>query len=287
MQTFATEDPDAMFSEDWQYQIGKISAKIPGRDYQQVPYIDSWGNTETETNFFKRIVANMLNPAYIKKIDTREVNKELQRLYDVTGDGYVFPKPVWKSYNFKDENGVAQTYYLTEEEWVATSRAKGRESFDLVQKFMNSKAYKEMSDPDRADMISDLYSYADYKASKAYIHNYRKELSSATKWIEKYETFSNAIGGYDVLDYKLLDRKVHDVTGVKLNASDSSKPYTTACAKLIAVYDSGAKIPSDPAKRDAMMEALDISPKVRNWTRDAAKEFNDKEWRKLGVEPPA
>lgn len=287
MQTFATENPDAMFSEDWQYQIGKISAKIPGRDYQQVPYIDSWGNTETETSMFKRIVANMFNPAYIKKIDTREVNKELQRLYDVTGDGYVFPKPVWKSYNFKDENGVAQTYYLTEEEWVATSRAKGRESFDLVQKFMNSKAYKEMSDPDRADMISDLYSYADYKASKAYIHNYRKELSSATKWIEKYETFSNAIGGYDVLDYKLLDRKVHDVTGVKLNASDSSKPYTTACAKLIAVYDSGAKIPSDPAKRDAMMEALDISPKVRNWTRDAAKEFNDKEWRKLGVEPPA
>lgn len=287
MQTFATENPDAMFSEDWQYQIGKISAKIPGRDYQQVPYIDSWGNTETETSMFKRIVANMFNPAYIKKIDTREVNKELQRLYDVTGDGYVFPKPVWKSYNFKDENGVAQTYYLTEEEWVATSRAKGRESFDLVQKFMNSKAYKEMSDPDRADMISDLYSYADYKASKAYIHNYRKELSSATKWIEKYETFSNAIGGYDVLDYKLLDRKVHDVTGVKLNASDSSKPYTTACAKLIAVYDSGAKIPSDPAKRDAMMEALDISPKVRSWTRDAAKEFNDKEWRKLGVEPPA
>lgn len=287
MQTFATENPDAMFSEDWQYQIGKISAKIPGRDYQQVPYIDSWGNTETETSLFKRIVANMINPAYIKKIDTREVNKELQRLYDVTGDGYVFPKPVWKSYNFKDENGVAQTYYLTEEEWVATSRAKGRESFDLVQKFMNSKAYKDMSDPDRADMISDLYSYADYKASKTYIHNYRKELSSATKWIEKYETFSNAIGGYDVLDYKLLDRKVHDVTGVKLNASDSSKPYTTACAKLIAVYDSGAKIPSDPAKRDAMMEALDISPKVRNWTRDAAKEFNDKEWRKLGVEPPA
>lgn len=287
MQTFATENPDAMFSEDWQYQIGKISAKIPGRDYQQVPYIDSWGNTETETSMFKRIVANMFNPAYIKKIDTREVNKELQRLYDVTGDGYVFPKPVWKSYNFKDENGVAQTYYLTEEEWVATSRAKGRESFDLVQKFMNSKAYKEMSDPDRADMISDLYSYADYKASKTYIHNYRKELSSATKWIEKYETFSNAIGGYDVLDYKLLDRKVHDVTGVKLNASDSSKPYTTACAKLIAVYDSGAKIPSDPAKRDAMMEALDISPKVRNWTRDAAKAFNDKEWRKLGVEPPA
>ena len=287
MQTFATEDPDAMFSEDWQYQIGKISAKIPGKDFQQVPYIDSWGNTETETNFFKRVVANMINPAYIKKIDTREVNKELQRLYDVTGDGYVFPKPVWKSYNFKDENGVAHTYYLTEDEWVATSRAKGRESFDLVQKFMNSKAYKDMSDADRADMISDLYSYADYKASKAYIHNYRKELSSATKWIEKYETFSNTVGGYDVLDYKLLDRKVRDASGVKLDKSGSSKPYTTACAKLIAVYDSGAKIPSDPEKRDAMMEALDISPKVRNWTRDAAKAFNDKEWRKLGVEPPA
>lgn len=287
MQTFATEDPDAMFSEDWQYQIGKISAKIPGKDFQQVPYIDSWGNTETETNLFKRIVANMLNPAYIKKIDTREVNKELQRLYDVTGDGYVFPKPVWKSYNFKDENGVAHTYYLTEDEWVATSRAKGRESFDLVQKFMNSKAYKDMSDPDRADMISDLYSYADYKASKAYIHNYRKELSSATKWIEKYEAFSDAVGGYDVISYKILDRKVDNVTGVKKNPTDRSKAYTTACAKLIALYDSGADIPTDPEKRDALMEALDISPKVRNWNRDAAKAFNDNEWRKLGVEPPA
>lgn len=281
MTTF-TQDGQLLPS-DWQYQIGKLSAKIPGWDYHQIPYVDSWGNTETETVLWKRIVANMFNPAYVKKIDTRDVNKELQRLYDATGDGDVLPKPGWKTYRYTDENGKNQTVYLTEEEYLAYGRAKGRNQFDLVSKFLKSNAYKNMTDPDRANVLDDIYYYSEYKAQKEYINNYKGE---PYDWVKKYEEFSNAYGGYDVSDYIIVRSSTSDVKGLY----DPNKPgsnaisNTSSAAKALAIYKTGVKIPSDPEMRNQFLDALGVSSKeVKTWNPAQTEEFLEKIKKKYGI----
>lgn len=282
MRTFTTDDPERALSADWQYQIGKISAKIPGWDYHQIPYVDSWGNTETETNLWKRIVSNMVSPAYFKKIDDRAVNKELQRLYDATGDGRVLPDPGWKTYTYKDENGKNQTYFLTEEEYLAYGRAKGRNNFDLVQKFIKSPAYQKVSDADKAEIIDDLYYYGEYKASSEYIHNYRKEPYS---WVDNYNNFSNQVGGYDVADFIIVRNATQDVKGLKdpKHPDKNAISGTSACSKVLAIYNSGASVPTDPEKHEAFMEALDVAKTYRGYNKAQAEEFLNKTRKKYGI----
>ena len=273
MQTFTTDDPEQLLSADWQYQIGKISAKIPGWDYHQVPYVDSWGNTETETKLWKRIVANFIVPWYRKDIDTRPVNKELQRLYDVTGNPDVFPEPGWKTYRFKDDDGNSQIRYLNEEEYIAYSRAKGRENFELASKFINSPAYKNLSDADRAEILSKNYDYSEYKAQSENIINYKGEPYS---WIEKYEAFSAAVGGYDIGDFTIAKQSIEGVTGLKDPAHPEKDSYknTTSANKKLAIYNSGVKIPQDPEHQKTYFEALDVNSKdVLGWNKAQCEEY--------------
>lgn len=46
MTTFTNQND--VLTTNMQYTLGKASARIPGWDYQQIPYIDAWGRTETE-----------------------------------------------------------------------------------------------------------------------------------------------------------------------------------------------------------------------------------------------
>ena len=38
-------DKNKFLTTDQQYTLGRISARVPGVDYQQIPYIDAWGRT--------------------------------------------------------------------------------------------------------------------------------------------------------------------------------------------------------------------------------------------------
>ena len=39
-------EQDGFLTGDMQYALGKASARTPGWDFQQIPYIDAWGRTE-------------------------------------------------------------------------------------------------------------------------------------------------------------------------------------------------------------------------------------------------
>ena len=69
---------------------GKIANKIPLYDFSQIPYIDAWGRTEETGNLFERVLNNFVNPAYVKKERSTEIDGELKRLYDL-GETSVYP----------------------------------------------------------------------------------------------------------------------------------------------------------------------------------------------------
>ena len=162
-------DRNSNVGSELQYMWGKIANKIPLYDFSQIPYIDAWGRTEETGNLFERVLNNFVNPAYVKKERSTEIDGELKRLYDL-GETSVYPSRAKTNTKINGE-------YLTAEEYVKYATVKGQTSYDLATKIINSSTYSRASDAEKAYMLSYVYKYADHIA-KYEVNNE----SSLAKW---------------------------------------------------------------------------------------------------------
>ena len=176
-------DKNGNLPTDLQYTIGKVSQKIPGWDYQQMPYIDAWGRTEESGDALVRSINNLFNPAYVSQVDVDSVEQELQRLKDATGDGGVFPT---RAARYFTVNGERKD--LTAEEYQQYAKTLGNTSYQLVKEGTGSAAYRSMSDSEKAAYIDRLYDYADQTA-KASISAYKMET-----WVKNAKSAKQDIG---------------------------------------------------------------------------------------------
>lgn len=168
-----------------QYTLGKISSKIPFVEYHQIPYIDAWGRKEASGTALKRGFNNFLNPAYVSTINESDMEKELLRLYEKTGDNGVFPERADKYFIV---DGVRKD--LTAEEYVRYATLKGEKSYKAVSDLVKSKAYKKLTDQEKAKAVQEAYDYANQKAKQA-IGNYKPD-----SWVKKADEFGSNIGNY-------------------------------------------------------------------------------------------
>lgn len=176
-------DKNSAVPSDVQYTIGKVSQKIPGWDYQQIPYIDAWGRTEETGSEAERIFNNFFNPAYVSQVDVDKVEQELQRVKDATGDSGVFPERAGRSITVNGEKKD-----LTAEEYQKYAKAVGQSSYQLVKDGVNLPAYGAMSDTGKAEYISRLYKYATQTA-KSDVSDYEVE-----SWVKNAKTAKQDIG---------------------------------------------------------------------------------------------
>ncbi len=149
-------EKDSFFTSDMQYTLGKISAKTPGWDFQQIPYIDAWGRTESSGSKVENAANNFLNPAYMSQIETSAMEEELQRLYDETGIKGVLPDRASKYFTVNGERKD-----LTAEEYVEYATAKGKLSYDMLTDLINRSEYSGMNDEERAEAVEMTTKYAD------------------------------------------------------------------------------------------------------------------------------
>ena len=176
---------DDFLTPNMQRALGKASAKIPFWDYNQIPYIDAWGRKEASGSALKRFGHNFLNPAYTSKIESTEMEEELLRLFDKTGEASVFPKRADKKITVDGEDK-----YLTAEEYVKYAELKGQKSYKLITELVESDAYKSLDDEGKVRAIQDAYDYANQKAKQT-ISNYKPQ-----KWVEKADKFGNDADKY-------------------------------------------------------------------------------------------
>lgn len=159
-------DRNSNVGSELQYMWGKIANKIPLYDFSQIPYIDAWGRTEETGNLFERVLNNFVNPAYVKKERSTEIDGELKRLYDL-GETSVYPSRAKTNTKINGE-------YLTAEEYVKYATVKGQTSYDLATKIINSSTYSRASDAEKAYMLSYVYKYADQIAKYEVNNEYDK-----------------------------------------------------------------------------------------------------------------
>lgn len=162
-------DKNKFLTPDMQYALGKSSARIPGVDYGQIPFIDAWGRTENSGGVVARAFNNFANPAYTSKVSGSKMEDELSRLYEATGETKVLPQRAPKSFTVNKENKQ-----LTGEEYVKYATKRGQTSYKIVSELTGLASYKSMSDGDKADAVAKAYEYANI-VGKMSVSNYQTD----------------------------------------------------------------------------------------------------------------
>lgn len=162
-------DKNKFLTPDMQYALGKASARIPGVDYGQIPFIDAWGRMENSGGVVARAFNNFANPAYTSKVSGSKMEDELSRLYEATGEAKVLPQRAPKSFTVNKENKQ-----LTGEEYVKYATKRGQTSYKIVSELTGLASYKSMSDGDKADAVAKAYEYANI-VGKMSVSNYQAD----------------------------------------------------------------------------------------------------------------
>ena len=241
-------DKNKELPTDLQYTIGKISQKIPGLDYQQIPYIDAWGRTEATGDALMRTFNNLANPAYVSQVEVDKVEAELQRVKDATGDSTVFPSRAEKSIEFDNE-----THNLTAEQYQKYAKAKGQNSYKLVQQAMSLPAYKQMGNGGKAELLNKMLGYANYKAKRAVFPKYSSDAYAKYEEAEK-----NGISPAEYYVFRTTDNN--------LTADKDANGNTIAGSKKEKVLDAINGMDLSPTEKDFLYLMNGYAAKTLNET---------------------
>lgn len=177
--------PEVGVPTDVQYAVGRASARLPGLDYQQIPFIDAWGREESSGPLVLRAANNFLNPSYTSSLNVTPVDAEIQRIYDQTGDGGVVPE---RPNRFITVDG--ERVDLSADQYVQYATERGKMQFEMLESLLGNQAYHDLTDSEKASAISDVYKYADAVA-KSSISDYQPDswISEALESDIPAETF--------------------------------------------------------------------------------------------------
>ena len=165
---------------DASYFVQSILRKVPGGREQLQPSIDLWGREISNGDAAERFFEAFVSPGFFSTADTSAVTKELQRLAATQGST-VYPVKASRSFTV---NG--KTKYLTAEEYTEFAKDLGQTRYGILDKLLSDKRYKALSDADKADVIADVYEFANAKA-KSDISEY-----APTSWVQKAMDSGNA-----------------------------------------------------------------------------------------------
>ena len=289
---------DSLIPTDVQYALGKASAKIPGWDYQQVPFIDAWGREEETGLLPMRALNNFLNPAYTSSMNVTPVDAEIQRLYNATGTGSVVPSRADRSITVDGEK-----VELTGDQYVEYATTKGQTAFDLLSSIIDTSAYKKLSDTEKTKLISEVYEYAN-SVGKAAVSSYKPDGSTAkiqqtgvdpadyilyksTADADRNGTVTQSESAVALLPMKNLttaekgkvwqsqnsswSEKKNPFTGALASAGIDASTATSILDKYTEVYNMDIKSGDQAAELSKFLDGLDLTNEQRAVVDDTYK----------------
>ena len=244
-------EKNAFLTGDMQYTLGKASARLPGVEYQQIPYIDAWGRTESSGSTGERAFNNFLNPAYMSKIDSSAMEDELLRLYEETGDAGVLPARAAKYFNV---GGVRKD--LTAEEYVKYATTQGQTAYSLLAELTAGSAYRAMDDAEKADAVGKCFEYAKAVA-KASVSDYKPE-----GWVAKAISTGKATG-IKPEKYVTLYLQQKDVESLK-DAGGSTISNSKGLLIMQMIYNTPGLTDK---QRQALFEDFGVGKTIRHYNK--------------------
>lgn len=171
-------------------QARQIVAKIPYLSKTLPASYDTWGNERTRTDTkWGGALAQNVNPGQLGNKNETPLDSEIQRLFDATGRGEVFPISASRSLTLGEE-----TVNMTNKEHSEYQKMMGEQSYEMADTFMNSAAYKDMTDEERVNTLDSIYKLSN-SIAKEKIFNYATDSDKELKEIYK------AKGAQAAVDY--------------------------------------------------------------------------------------
>lgn len=208
----------------WNNLVNQAKLKIPGLSETLPVAYDTWGNPiQRQDSTSEAAIANLLNPGQFGNASITPIDDEISELYDATGDASVFPKKASWSYQINGES-----VKLDNEQYSEFQKIMGKNSYDMASALIDSDMYKKLSDEQRVEVISDMYSFADALAksevlgydvanSDTYKRTYSVYKEKGAEGVATYFGIKQSLSGSTMTD------KVDAVNSLKL--SDEDKGY--------------------------------------------------------------
>lgn len=136
--------------------VGKYAEKL-----ENEPYIDLWGRKESSGGAFQ----NFISPGYYRPANETKVDKEIGKLIESLDSELakdVIPR-VTNSYTITQDK---VDYRLSEKELTRFKEVRGKESYDGMNRLINSSAYQKMSPEEKVKAIKKVYDSAYQKAKE-------------------------------------------------------------------------------------------------------------------------
>lgn len=184
------------------YAREQVENKIPGVSQSNIPVRDIWGNAKT-ASLAERVIENFISPGYIENYKDDPLLNEIGRLADATQDYSIIPEDPPKSFNYKNEQ-----YALDAEQWDVYKERRGQTAYSMLNDLLQNPDYQNASPRAQADMVKNVWSYADKVGRTAVIPDYDMVASSVdniakdSKVINMKDELIKALnaGNYDAYD---------------------------------------------------------------------------------------
>lgn len=148
-----------------QSQKNQIMAKIPGLSKELPAAYDTWGNEKQRDNAAFEM---FLDPAAFTNQTVSSRDKEIQRLYEATGDIGVYPPSVK---NGTDVDGLKLDNTQTSE----YQRTAGQLNRQIVDEVMRTDEYRQADDATRVKMLKTAYTIGSEAGKEAANPDYVSE----------------------------------------------------------------------------------------------------------------
>lgn len=153
--------------------------KNPLTHKQLPPSLDVWGREQKTKSAAVRAANNFLNPTTVKKNNVTAVDKEVERLYKSTGDSEVIPSMPNKYINYKNKQGNQVRKDFTANEYTKYVKERNNATLKDIDSLIKTQEYKNLSDEDKAKVISGLFDYNNDKAKGNLASDYEIQKSTA------------------------------------------------------------------------------------------------------------
>lgn len=164
----------------------QIMNKIPGLRQKLPIKTDIWGQEQKQSdNIALRALENAVFPWARKELNSNNVDKEITKVYENTGESSVFPDTINKNLTIDKKK-----YVMTSKEFAKYKKQFGETSYELLKNLINSDGYKKLSDSQKQLAIEKVYSYSTEQVKIDYarqncLKNEQSILSQVTNAIKK------------------------------------------------------------------------------------------------------
>ena len=152
-------DQDSAVRRQMDKALTKVQNKLPFLSMDSQPYIDSRGQAQQNEGLFSyylgdnigtRLADQMLSPGYFKEGTVTDVDRELNRLYQETGES---------AYR-KVSDGKIKDVRLSKEDYTKYQSLYGQTTDELYDNIIKSKDYNSLDNAEKVKMLNDAQKVA-------------------------------------------------------------------------------------------------------------------------------